>query len=181
MRVLLIEDDTPTAKSVEALLRKEGLVVDATSFGQYGLEVGRFPIKWYFLKSEEGRKYFISNYILLTKEFDEKGSTNFSESSLRKFLNKYFYENVFSDSEKELLYTDDYGDNVFLVEEDDIIDNELEFINTAYALQGNYKNSFWIKPKDDNVVKVYDHHLKIVETADSKDFLIGVVPVICFK
>jgi two-component system cell cycle response regulator CtrA len=41
MRVLLIEDDTPTAKSVEALLRKEGLVVDATSFGQYGLEVGK--------------------------------------------------------------------------------------------------------------------------------------------
>lgn len=41
MRVLLIEDDTPTAKSIEALLRKEGLVVDATSFGQYGLEVGK--------------------------------------------------------------------------------------------------------------------------------------------
>lgn len=41
MRVLLIEDDTPTAKSVEALLRKEGLVCDATSFGQYGLEIGK--------------------------------------------------------------------------------------------------------------------------------------------
>ncbi len=41
MRVLLIEDDTPTAKGVEALLRKEGLVVDATSFGQYGLEIGK--------------------------------------------------------------------------------------------------------------------------------------------
>lgn len=41
MRVLLIEDDTPTAKSVEALLKKEGLVVDTTNFGQYGLEVGK--------------------------------------------------------------------------------------------------------------------------------------------
>ncbi|MDR2794277.1 MAG: response regulator, partial [Holosporaceae bacterium] len=41
MRVLLIEDDTPTAKSIEILLRKEGLIVDTTSFGQYGLEVGK--------------------------------------------------------------------------------------------------------------------------------------------
>lgn len=40
MRVLLIEDDTPTAKSVEMLLRREGVTVDITSFGQYGLEVG---------------------------------------------------------------------------------------------------------------------------------------------
>lgn len=41
MRILLIEDDTPTAKSIEALLKKEGLIVDTTSFGQYGLEVGK--------------------------------------------------------------------------------------------------------------------------------------------
>jgi two-component system cell cycle response regulator CtrA len=41
MRVLLIEDDTSMAKSVEALLKKEGLSVDSTSFGQYGLEVGK--------------------------------------------------------------------------------------------------------------------------------------------
>ena len=41
MRILLIEDDTPTAKSIEALLKKEGLVVDTTNFGQYGLEVGK--------------------------------------------------------------------------------------------------------------------------------------------
>lgn len=41
MRILLIEDDTPTAKGIEALLKQEGLVVDTTSFGQYGLEVGK--------------------------------------------------------------------------------------------------------------------------------------------
>ena len=41
MRLLLIEDETPTAKGIEALLRKEGVVVDATSFGQYGLEIGK--------------------------------------------------------------------------------------------------------------------------------------------
>ena len=41
MRVLLIEDDTLTARGIEALLRKGGIAVDSTSFGQYGLEVGK--------------------------------------------------------------------------------------------------------------------------------------------
>ncbi|MDR2794496.1 MAG: response regulator transcription factor [Holosporaceae bacterium] len=41
MRVLLIEDDTQTAKGIEILLKKEGITVDVTSFGQYGLEVGK--------------------------------------------------------------------------------------------------------------------------------------------
>jgi two-component system cell cycle response regulator CtrA len=41
VRVLLIEDDMPTAKGIEALLKKEGVIVDTTSFGQYGLEVGK--------------------------------------------------------------------------------------------------------------------------------------------
>jgi two-component system cell cycle response regulator CtrA len=41
MRLLLIEDDTSTARGVEALLKKEGVTVDSTSFGQYGLEVGK--------------------------------------------------------------------------------------------------------------------------------------------
>jgi two-component system cell cycle response regulator CtrA len=41
VRVLLIEDDTPTARGVEVLLKREGVTVDSTSFGQYGLEVGK--------------------------------------------------------------------------------------------------------------------------------------------
>jgi two-component system cell cycle response regulator CtrA len=41
VRILLIEDDSTTAKSIETILKKEGLSVDSTSFGQYGLEVGK--------------------------------------------------------------------------------------------------------------------------------------------
>lgn len=41
VRVLLIEDDMPTSRSIELVLRKNGIVVDATGFGQYGLEVGK--------------------------------------------------------------------------------------------------------------------------------------------
>lgn len=41
MRVLLIEDDTSTVKSLELLLKRESVTVDSTNFGQYGLEVGK--------------------------------------------------------------------------------------------------------------------------------------------
>ena len=41
MRVLLVEDDPHTAKSVELMLRREGWVVDATDLGEDGLEIGK--------------------------------------------------------------------------------------------------------------------------------------------
>ncbi len=41
MRVLLIEDDTSTAKSIELMLKSEGYIVDATDLGEDGLEIGK--------------------------------------------------------------------------------------------------------------------------------------------
>jgi len=41
MRVLLVEDDTSTAKSVELALRAEGFVVDTTDLGEDGIEIGK--------------------------------------------------------------------------------------------------------------------------------------------
>ncbi|MFN3077049.1 MAG: response regulator transcription factor CtrA [Alphaproteobacteria bacterium] len=41
MRVLLIEDEPTTAHSIEVSLRREGMVVDAVTTGEEGLEVGR--------------------------------------------------------------------------------------------------------------------------------------------
>jgi two-component system cell cycle response regulator CtrA len=41
MRLLLIEDDTSTAKSIELMLKSEGFVVDATDLGEDGLEIGK--------------------------------------------------------------------------------------------------------------------------------------------
>jgi two-component system cell cycle response regulator CtrA len=41
MRVLLVEDDTATAKSIELMLRSEGYVCDATDLGEDGLEIGK--------------------------------------------------------------------------------------------------------------------------------------------
>jgi two-component system, cell cycle response regulator CtrA len=41
MRVLIVEDDAMTSKSLELALRAEGMVVDATSMGEDGLEIGK--------------------------------------------------------------------------------------------------------------------------------------------
>ena len=41
MRILLVEDDSSIAKSVELTLRAEGFVVDTTDLGEDGLEIGK--------------------------------------------------------------------------------------------------------------------------------------------
>ena len=41
MRVLLIEDDPSTARSVEAMLRAEGFNVYVTDLGEEGLDLGK--------------------------------------------------------------------------------------------------------------------------------------------
>ena len=41
MRVLLVEDDTTTAKSIEMMLNSAGMVVDSTDLGEDGLEIGK--------------------------------------------------------------------------------------------------------------------------------------------
>ena len=41
MRVLLVEDDTSVAKSIELMLQAEGFIVDITDLGDDGLEIGK--------------------------------------------------------------------------------------------------------------------------------------------
>ena len=41
MRILLIEDDTSTAKSVESIFKREGYVVDSTDLGEDGLDIAK--------------------------------------------------------------------------------------------------------------------------------------------
>jgi two-component system, cell cycle response regulator CtrA len=41
MRVLLVEDDTSTAKSIEMMLKSEGYICDMTDLGEDGLEIGK--------------------------------------------------------------------------------------------------------------------------------------------
>jgi two-component system cell cycle response regulator CtrA len=41
MRILLIEDDTATAKAIELMLKSEGYICDSTDLGEDGLDIGK--------------------------------------------------------------------------------------------------------------------------------------------
>src|ERR1700739_4201487 len=41
MRVLLVEDDAATARSIEMMLKKESFICDTTQLGEDGLEIGK--------------------------------------------------------------------------------------------------------------------------------------------
>jgi two-component system cell cycle response regulator CtrA len=41
MRVLLVEDDSSTAKSIELMLKSEGYIMDTTDLGEDGLDLGK--------------------------------------------------------------------------------------------------------------------------------------------
>ena len=41
MRVLLVEDDSSTAKSIELMLKSEGYIIDTTDLGEDGVEIGK--------------------------------------------------------------------------------------------------------------------------------------------
>lgn len=41
MRVLLVEDDYAVSQNIEAMLKKEGMVVDATDLGEDGLDIAK--------------------------------------------------------------------------------------------------------------------------------------------
>src|SRR5499433_1130115 len=41
MRILLVEDDPSTAKSIEMMLKSESYVVDLADMGEDGLEIGK--------------------------------------------------------------------------------------------------------------------------------------------
>ena len=41
MRVLLVEDDSSVAKSIQLMLQSDGYIVDSTDLGEDGLEIGK--------------------------------------------------------------------------------------------------------------------------------------------
>ncbi len=42
MRVLLVEDDYAMSQSIESMLKKEGMVVDTSEYGEEGLDIAKF-------------------------------------------------------------------------------------------------------------------------------------------
>lgn len=78
---------------------------DTVEFGNYGGN----PIKWRVLKVADGKVYLLADKILMEKEYnDEEKDITWSESTLRLWLNESFYEEAFTETEKDIILSDKY-------------------------------------------------------------------------
>lgn len=87
-------------------------------------------IEWYVVKKEKGLAMLLAVGILdvIPHTFTDENDRKWSNSSLREFLNNYFYENAFNEKEKELIVptklnsvygnglTETITDKVFLID-----------------------------------------------------------------
>ena len=94
-------------------------------------------IDWLVLEIENDKALIISNNVLMTRMYCNTNPTNWEKSNIRQFLNDSFYNETFSDDEKELIidtnlinpansyYNTDGGNNtadrVFLLSIDEVL------------------------------------------------------------
>ena len=76
------------------------------SFGRYeqdgNTKNGAEPVEWVVLKSDGARKLLMSRYVLDALPFNNRsGKTTWAESSIRGWLNDYFYRQAFSAAEQK--------------------------------------------------------------------------------
>ncbi|MGM9603805.1 MAG: DUF6273 domain-containing protein, partial [Faecousia sp.] len=95
-----------SAGSMQAL--QVGDIVTLGSYEQDNLGLnGKEPIEWVVLMLQDGDALLMSKYILDCKKFNDDydgwggGETVWKDCSLRAWLNDTFYEEAFSDAEKE--------------------------------------------------------------------------------
>ena len=86
-------------------LVEEGEII---KFGKYeqdnDLENGKEDIEWIVLKVEGGKAFLISEYVLDYQPYhNRKGEVSWETSSLRAWLNEEFFNEAFSEKEKEIV------------------------------------------------------------------------------
>lgn len=78
------------------------------------IENGKEPIEWIVLNENDGIQLLLAKYALDMKAYDEHRFTTWECSNIRVWLNEEFYDNAFSDEEKEkIIFTEN-------VEEDSV-------------------------------------------------------------
>lgn len=111
------------------------------------------PIEWKVLSVEDDEIYVLAYDVLDIQPYNESGNTVWANSSLRTWLNSYFYSSAFSDLEKKKInwskiqngddpYTGEDGgidtkDKIFIPSYADVTDPNMGF--TSYY----YENSSW--------------------------------------
>lgn len=82
--------------------------IDTVSFGSMDQDGndqnGKEPLEWVVLKREEDKALLLSKYIIKLDSYnEEKEDITYENSSIRKYLNDEFYDEVFDGSEKQLI------------------------------------------------------------------------------
>ena len=84
---------------------------DIVTFGRYEQDdktrTGPEDIEWIVLTVEDDQALLLSRYVLDSKAFHHtgrNGGTAWEDSDLREWLNEEFYEDAFTDEEKEWIY-----------------------------------------------------------------------------
>ena len=112
-----------SGKSPFADVRKGDIVTLGTYEQDDNTRNGPEDIEWIVLAVEGDQALVISKYCLTAREFHftGRGGVNWEESDLRDWLNNDFYDEAFSDSDKEWIYLsdvpngrlDNYGKHVY--------------------------------------------------------------------
>ena len=188
----------PQIKSSSSHL-KSADIGDEIMFGKYeqnNIAISKEHIEWIVVKKEDDKILALSKYVLDSRKYNQSGFSNseynkvWTDCDLRRWLNNEFYEDAFSDEEKEKIVPTTYKDvedSVFLLSHDEA--NSLpekigtKAYPTKYAISNGVRtfdgNSFngecawWLK----GAFKVYPlGNLGIEEELNSDD--IGVRPAI---
>ncbi len=81
-------------------------MMDTVRFGNYIQGNNYQPIEWIVLKKDSvnGKAFLLSKYILDCKKYNEvRSNVYWSTSTIRQWLNSYFYDSAFNDSEKNMI------------------------------------------------------------------------------
>lgn len=183
------------------------------TFGSYeqddNLENGTEPVEWIIIDRNENASMLISSNIIEIQKFeDDYGDTTWETSSLRKWLNGTFYNNAFSNYEKQciaetLVIPDEkeYStspsqgnetvDKVYLLSETEyqryrLINGVENTISTKHAIALNGRtqpDGWWLRStSDDNTWGINFVYIETNNVSDTwRTFTSGIRPVVWIK
>lgn len=172
------------------------VIYDGIYFGKYPQYISRGktrdPIRWHVLDIKGNKAFVIASFCIESIPFDVGYSENrWKYSSLRAWLNSYFYYFAFTYSEREaILNTDlpdvDSSDKIFLLSYSDICNEKYGFQSLAecedgmrvrvpspYAINNmikeniSYKGTWWLRTKG------YDNDLVMAVLRSGKVYSYG--------
>ena len=181
-QVLSYKDSKELAESIEHEYEKSEInaknIGDVINFGKYDffLEIkGIDSIKWIILAKENNKALLISEYILDCIPFgshtDDYDETNWESCTLRKWLNTDFYNEAFSEGEKNAIeettlstiaYDYDSGEQV----------TDLETKDKVFILSADEAEKYF--------ESTYDRRSKASELAQSKDIVMNEYSIGCW-